>query len=305
MEEPQAPPRVSVIVVSYNCAEALRRRLTALEGSAERDKIEILVVDNGSLDETPSVAAEFPKAILLKLPRNFGLTKALNIGMRTAKGEFYFYLSPYVEVQPETVSALAARLEAERDAVAVCPLVVSMEGQAAPELFRLPAADTVGRVARAGMFSLAAPPDLDRQQVAVEFPALSALMVRSYFLKGLRHIDERYAQTWGDAEIALQIRRAAKKILLYPGLRVTRFDEPDAMRAAPPAVRALLAADWVSGASVYAGKHFGLAAGLKVRLAAIVYAFFAIFGLRDLSFRLSRFLKLLSAAKVDGTQTVL
>ncbi len=297
MEETQAPPRVSVIVVSYNCAEALRSRLTVLEASVERDKFEILVVDNGSFDESPAVAAEFPKAILLKLPRNFGLTKALNIGMRTAKGELYFFLSPYVEVQPDTVSALATRLEAAPEAAAACPLLVSPDGQPAPPLFRLPDGSAVGGVARRGAFTPAATPDLSGQPVSVEFPSLAALMVRSYFLKGLRHFDERYAQSWADAEIALQIRRAAKKILLFPELRVTRFPEPDPMRDGPSAVQALLAADWVSGAAVYAGKHFGFFTGIKVRLAAIVSFFF--------SFRFSRFLKTASGSKVDGTQTIL
>ena len=305
MEETPTPPQTSVIVVSYNCAAALRRCLGALEASSDRDKFEILVVDNGSLDDSPEAAAEFPQAILLRLPRNFGLTRALNIAMRTAKGEFYFYVSADVEVQPETVSSLAGRLAAESEAVGVCPLLVNPDGTPAPELFQLPGADGVGAVARAGAFPLAGPPDLDQERVAVAFPSLSAFMVRSYFLKGLRHIDERYAQSWADAEIAAQIRRAGRKIFLYPGLRATRHGHRDPFRSAPAAVRGLLASDWASGASVYASKNFGFAAGLKVRLGTILYALGAIFGFRDLRFRFSRFVNLLSGAKVDGAQAVL
>ena len=87
MQETQTPPRVSVLVVSYNHAAALRRCLEALERSEERERIEILVVDNGSSDESVQVIAAFPSVTPLHLPRNFGFTKALNIGMRTAKAE--------------------------------------------------------------------------------------------------------------------------------------------------------------------------------------------------------------------------
>lgn len=305
MEETPAPPRTSVIVVSYNCAAALRRCLAALEASAGRGEFEVLAVDNGSFDDSADVPADFPQVIPLRLPRNFGFTKALNIGMRTAKGEFYFYLSPYVEVAPETVSSLASRLAAADEAVGVCPLLASPDGAPIPELFSLPGPDAVGGVARAGAFLPAPAPDLTAERVAVSLPSLSAFLVRSYFLKGLRYIDERYAQSWADAEIAAQIRRAGRKIYLYPDLHVAFRPEEDPLRFAPPAVRALLASDWASGASVYASKNFGFPAGLKVRLGVILYALVSVFGFRDASFRFSRLVKLLSAAKVDGTQAAL
>jgi GT2 family glycosyltransferase len=309
MEETQTPPQVSVIVVSYNCAGPLRKCLAALEASAERDKMEVLVVDNGSVDGTLDAVAEFPQTVLLKLPRNFGFTKALNIGMRTAKGEFYFFLNPQVEVLPETVRALAARLSAEPDASAACPLVLTPEGEPSPELFRLPNPGTVSAVARADAFLPSAAPDLDQEKVAVELPSLAALMVRSYFLKGLRYIDERYAQSWADAELALQIRRAAKKILLFPGISVTRRAEDPLAASMPPAVRALLASDWALGASVYAGKHFGFGVRLKVRAAAIFCglgdALLALLRFRDVHYHLSRFVNVLTGARVDGTQGIM
>src|SRR5207237_5940541 len=89
----------------------LRRCLAALERSKDRETLEILVVDKGSQDDSPTLDSEFPNTTFLRLPRNFGNTKALNIAMRTAVGELLFYLSPEIEVAPDTVSVLAARLE--------------------------------------------------------------------------------------------------------------------------------------------------------------------------------------------------
>jgi GT2 family glycosyltransferase len=129
----------------------------------------------------------------------------------------------------------------------------------------------------------------------VEFAGFAALMVRAYFLKGLRYIDERYAQSWADAEIGAQIRRAGKKTLVIPGVHAVWHAE-DQLDMPEPA-RTLLMADWTLAAAVFAGKHFGYMAGLKVRITPALAAL--------LSFQFRRFSYLLSGQRIDGTQTVL
>ncbi len=296
MEETPIPIRTSVLIVSYNMAEALRRCLTAVEQSAGRETFEIIVVDNGSADESVAVIDSFPGVTPLRLPRNFGFVKALNIGMRTAKGEFLLFLNPRTEVSPDTVSALTARLEKSPEAVAVSPTLSTPDGQAANRLYNLPRSGDLGAVASAGEFE-AAPVPYGAETTPVEFAGFAALMVRSYFLKGLRYIDERYAQSWADAEIALQIRRAGKKTLFAPDVHAIWHAEDDLRPSMPPAAIDLLAADWRLGAATYGSKHFGFVAGLKVRLAAMFSALF--------SFRLRLFSYLVSTQKIDGTQSAM
>jgi GT2 family glycosyltransferase len=87
VDETPAGPRVTVIISAYNQAPALRRCLKALETSVERQSIEIIVMDNGSFDDTPEVEPEFPEVTFLRLPKYFGRTKALNIASRTAHAD--------------------------------------------------------------------------------------------------------------------------------------------------------------------------------------------------------------------------
>jgi hypothetical protein len=305
MEETQTAPRISVLIVSYDHAGALRRCLRALELSTGRNTIEIVVVDNGSQDESPGLDSEFPNITLLRLPRNFGFTKALNIAMRTAKAELFLFLDANIEVTPELAVSLADCLEKEPGAAAVCPLLVSPEQSAAPaQFYRLPGPASVSEAARAGRFAPAPTPDTGEEPVAVDFPSLHALMVRAYFLKGLRYIDERYAQSWADAEIAAQIRRAGKKIYLAPGVRAVWHDDSEFFQSLPNGTRDLLAADWALGAAVFAGKYFGSFAGLKTRLAAIFHCLGQALMFRDGS-AFSRLGCLIGGQKIDGTQTSL
>src|SRR5215467_416042 len=128
VEEPLGP-RVSAVLVGYNQAPQLRRALEALQQSRDAERLEILVVDCGSQDESSRLDADYAAIHMLRLPHHFGATKAMNIATRTSKADLVLFLSPSVEVQPDTVSRLAASLEEDPAAAAACPLLVNPAGE--------------------------------------------------------------------------------------------------------------------------------------------------------------------------------
>lgn len=285
-EEQPSQPKVTALVYSYNNADGLRRCLAALEASTARPIMEILVVDKGSQDESPTLDSEFPDTTFLRLPRNFGNTKALNIGMRTGVGELVFFLSTEVEVQPDTVATLVSRLEAANDAVAVCPLIVDESGSPLEQAYRLP-----NPGGGAQLVPVAIPKG--SEPVSIEFASFQALLARKYFIKGINYLDDRYGEFGADAELGYQIRRAGRKTLVYPDVLVRRIPAPGRRSSG---AENLLAADRVNGFAVYFGKHFGFMSGLTFRTGQI---FGALFGLR---FGLAA--ELAGGAKVDGSQGV-
>src|SRR5690242_9079768 len=191
LREEQAPAKkVTALVFSYDIAPGLRRCLAALENSNDRQLIEILVVDCGSHDESPGMDSEFPNITILRLPRYFGRTKALNIGTRTAAGEFIFYLTPEVEVMPTTIPALLARLENDPDAAAVCPLVLDTDANPAAQFYRLP-------VPESGATLVSQPIDQTAESAEVEYATFRAFLIRKYFVKGINYLDERYGDFGG------------------------------------------------------------------------------------------------------------
>jgi GT2 family glycosyltransferase len=304
MEESPATPKVSVLVTSYNCAASLRRCLAALEKSGSRDTMEILVVDLGSQDESPGLDAEFPGATFLRLPRNFGLTKARNIGVRTATGEFVLFLHQDVEVSPETVSLLAARLEADPEVIAVGPLLMDPEGHPSSVIRRLPSEETLAKAWR-GYDPPGVPFDLKAEAVPVERPPDTALLVRRQFVRGMNYFDERYGYYWADAELCLQVRRAARKILLLPQVRAV-YHAGDSALPEDPNTRALLVSDCALGAAGYISKHQGWLAGLRFRVSSVLAAFgralWSLVRFQDVSFHFNVFRYLLSGQKIDGSQ---
>src|SRR5688500_3502762 len=218
--EPIGPPRVTALIVTRNASAQLQRCLEALERSHHRDTLEILVVDNGSSDETPSVVAGFPDIQSLRLPKDFGRTKASNIGMRTAKGDFLFFVPAHVEVQPDTVSKLADRLAASDAVGAVHPY--------AARWFRLPGPEALAVACRTGELPDAQTTPVEADEVAVDHVPSAPLMVRRMFLRGMNYFDERFGDHWSDLELCWQLRNAGKPILILPGVQVTYHQPPPA-----------------------------------------------------------------------------
>jgi len=283
-EEQQQAPKVTALIFSYDSAPALRRCLAALEGSNGRQLIEILIVDCGSHDESPQLDSEFPNVTILRLPRYFGRTKALNIGTRTATGEHLFFLTPRVEVMPTTIPALLAQLESDAETAAVSPLLLDAESRSAPQFFRLPTPET-------GAELMPVTVDKAATVVPVEYATFEALLARKYFVKGINYLDERYGEFGADAELCYQIRRAARKTLVLP--QVTALFTPNSPYS--EASRTILEADRIHGAAVYFSKHYGFLTGLLFRLKCILKALFTL--------RFALFAALISGSKIDGSQS--
>ncbi len=278
MAEPsgQAPiaKKVSALVVSYNRKALLERALTALEQSEARASIEIVVLDNGSSDGSSQLEAAFPNMRFVRIPRNFGLTKALNLGVRGSEAEYVLFLHEDTEVFPDMIRLLSELLDSQPEAGAVCPLLVDGDGNPAPQLGHYPPDDTWQ------------PADPGAEPMPVDYPRGAALMLRRPLFAAIRQIDERYGQFGADGDLCFQIRRAGKKILLQPAAK--------ARHQGRSGESTLRKADQKLGTIAFTGKYGGFFSGFKAQLVAILSA------LGSLQLGLLRYL--LAGQKIDGSQ---
>jgi glycosyltransferase involved in cell wall biosynthesis len=92
---PERSPVLSVIICTYNRADLLKQALEALVGQTlSRDEFEVVVIDDGSSDNTAGVAASFSDILPLKYfhQNNAGLASARNHGIFTARGKILLFL---------------------------------------------------------------------------------------------------------------------------------------------------------------------------------------------------------------------
>lgn len=97
---------VSVIVVNYNTNERTRACLRSLYEFVG-DDVEVVVVDNGSVDGSlDDIAREFPTVKLIPAGENIGFARGVNRGVQDASGELVLLLNPDTTVLPNTVAPL-------------------------------------------------------------------------------------------------------------------------------------------------------------------------------------------------------
>ena len=117
---------VSIIIPCYNQAHYLPESIE----SALRQTLlplDVIVVDDGSSDDTATVAARYPGVLCLR-QRNRGLSAARNAGLDTARGDFVIFLDADDRLLPcaarigvaalrATAGALTEALEVARPTV--------------------------------------------------------------------------------------------------------------------------------------------------------------------------------------------
>jgi GT2 family glycosyltransferase len=108
---------VSVIVPVYNNSKDLHECLSALIASSCRDT-EILVVDDASTDETPSVGLRMGVRVL-RLAKNSGPAAARNCGAAHARGDVLFFVDADVVLSPDAIQHVSLLFEVQPDLAAV------------------------------------------------------------------------------------------------------------------------------------------------------------------------------------------
>jgi glycosyltransferase involved in cell wall biosynthesis len=83
-------PKVSVIMPAYNAGRYIRESLDSIFAQTYKT-YEVIVVDDGSTDETQSILKEYPGVRCLYIHRR-GPAAARNIGIRNSDGEFIAFL---------------------------------------------------------------------------------------------------------------------------------------------------------------------------------------------------------------------
>lgn len=111
------PPSISVIVPVYNNPKDLRECLAAIVAAPALNK-EIIVVDDGSTDDTPSVATEYGVR-LLRLAQNSGVSVARNFGARHAQGDILFFVDSDVVIPSGAVESVVRLFQQDSELAAM------------------------------------------------------------------------------------------------------------------------------------------------------------------------------------------
>ena len=121
-DRPKAPgtARLTVVVPAYKAASFIAQTVERLRvelGPAIDNDLEILVVDDGSPDDTFAAARASGADLVLKLDRNKGKGAAVRLGMRSARGRTIVFTDADLAYEPALIFELLKEVEAGWDVV--------------------------------------------------------------------------------------------------------------------------------------------------------------------------------------------
>lgn len=221
--------KISVVIVSYNVCHYLLQCLDSLQHALRGIDGEVIVVDNHSRDNSVALVRQaHPEVNVIENLHNLGFSKANNIALRQAKGEYALLLNPDTIVADNTIRDCIAFLDLHPDAGSAGVMMINADGTVAPESRRgVPTPLTsfyklsglcrmFPRSKRFGRYYLGHLPWQTPQQIDIVSGAFC--MLRSSVLDKVGLLDEDYFMYGEDIDLSYRILKhgATNWYLPYP-----------------------------------------------------------------------------------------
>ena len=126
--------KLSIVIVSYNVRDYLENCLQSVSSALEGIEGEVFVVDNHSDDDSvEAVRSQYPWVRLIENQENMGFSRANNIAIREARGEYVLLLNPDTIVEKSTLREVLRFMEEHPKAGGAGVMMHNADGSLAPE----------------------------------------------------------------------------------------------------------------------------------------------------------------------------
>lgn len=130
---------VSIIIVSWNVRDQLKKCLQSIQQYTLNVNYEIFVVDNNSQDNAADlIQNEFPNVILIANKDNRGFASACNQAIKKSQGKYVLLLNPDTELKENSILQMINFMEKRNDCgIAGCK-IINFDGSVQPSVRKFP-----------------------------------------------------------------------------------------------------------------------------------------------------------------------
>ena len=234
MDQEKKEVDVSIVIVSHKNASVLRLCLDALRKNiSDKIKFEIIVVDSETQEEIRDLVSEDYKGIkFIPFVVNVGFAKALNEGIRKARGEIILSLNPDIIIERNSIEELYGYVKKHSEVGIAGPMLLNFNGshQSSCFSFYTPATVVYRRTFLGGFFlgkksleKFIIRTDENAPQSIRGWLMGSAFMLRSDNIKKVGLMDERYFMYFEDVDWCRRFREAGFDIVYIPRAKMFHY----------------------------------------------------------------------------------
>lgn len=120
---------VSFIIPAYNAEKTIEKAITSILNQDDSDvEFEIIVVDDGSTDNTGNIVQKYKGIVRYIKKENGGVSSARNLGAKYARGDYYIFLDADDYISKNLLHDIQKYIEIGADLIKWSPYIVDNNG---------------------------------------------------------------------------------------------------------------------------------------------------------------------------------
>ena len=212
---------LSVIIVTYKSEGVIKSVLDSLKKTVGTYKFETIVVDNNSSDKSADIASKHSsKPLVIRNKENLGLSKAVNQGIKIARGKYILLLNPDTLPVGQSLKHLIDFAEDHPHLGAVAPRLLDFDGKTQPSCYKFPTIVNAIKqyfLSCKNCFNKYNP---GNKTTKVDIAVMAALLIPSSVINRIGGLDERFFLYYEDIEYCRRLWLNHYPVYFYPKPKV-------------------------------------------------------------------------------------
>lgn len=211
---------LSIIVLNYNTGELTCDCVDSVIGSELKFGYEIIIVDNGSTDNSLEIFSKYKKNKLVRIiynSKNLGFSKGVNTGLKRSKSGYKLILNSDILVKKGSIEKLLDFALKQNDIGVVGPKLINTDGSSQASCLNFPTLkNAIGEywLGITALYSKYIPVSENPTIVDCVVGAVMLISPRAFNEVGL--FDERYFMYYEDIDYCKRVRNNLLNVYYYP-----------------------------------------------------------------------------------------
>ena len=219
---------LSVIIVNWNTKDLLIQCLKSLEQTMKGFKVEVFVVDNGSVDDSvTSVREQFSEATVIQNLMNDGFAKANNQALKLSRGGYVLLLNPDTQVKEGAIRNLKAFMDHHPETGVVGAQLLNPDESKQNSIANFPslATELLNKSVLRWLFPKTFPGKEKTYSGPIEVDSVigACMMVRREVMEKVGLLDEDYFLFFEETDWCYRFKNAGWKIYNHPQAEIYHF----------------------------------------------------------------------------------
>jgi GT2 family glycosyltransferase len=213
-------PSASIVVVSWNTMALLQACLESIPASWPGQKLEVVVVDNGSKDGTQAmVSHRFPSVTLLDTHANLGYAKAVNRGLAYCSAPFVCLLNSDTVMAPGSLGTMVEHLRANPGVGMLGPVLLNLDSTLQDSRHSFPF------MQRSLARLMGGDPSTATELATVDWLVGACLVLPEHVIRNCGGLDEDYPFYGEDLDLAYRVHEQGLAVVWLPAAQVHHVAE--------------------------------------------------------------------------------